>query len=124
MTDRGRHPAPAGQGFRRDEPDLHRATYQELGIPIIGEIQAPGTVEGGDTLWIDENTLAIGRGYRTNSEGIRQLTAILLPARRRCWSMTCRTGTAPAECLHLMSMISPVAETLLSSIADHGGGVR
>ena len=79
MTDRGAVLLRPGKELRRDEPSLHKATYQALGIPIIGEIHAPGTVEGGDTLWLDGQTLAVGRGYRTNSEGIRQLTSILLP---------------------------------------------
>jgi dimethylargininase len=99
-----------GKDLRRDEPNLHGATYEEIGIPIIGTIVAPGTVEGGDTLWIDEKTLAIGRGYRTNFEGIRQLSAILSPYGIDVVPFDLPYGNGPAECLHLMSMISPVDE--------------
>ena len=98
MTNRGAILLRPGKDLRRGRAGTAPRTYHELGIPIIGEIQAPGTVEGGDTLWLDEQTLAVGRGYRTNSEGIRQLTEILLGRSAcRCWSMTCRTGTAPAN---------------------------
>ena len=65
--------------MRLAEVDLAERSYAELGIPVIGRIEAPGTVEGGDTLWLDERTLAVGRGYRTNDEGIRQLSALLAP---------------------------------------------
>jgi N-dimethylarginine dimethylaminohydrolase len=99
-----------GKDLRRDEPKFHQATYEEFGIPILGSIVAPGTVEGGDTLWIDEKTLAIGRGYRTNFEGIRQLSAILSPHGIDVVPFDLPYGNGPSECLHLMSMISPIAE--------------
>ena len=45
-----------------------------------GVLEAPGTAEGGDMFWLDEHTLLIGRGYRTNDDGIAQLAAMLEPA--------------------------------------------
>jgi dimethylargininase len=99
-----------GKDLRRDEPKFHEATYRELGIPILGTIVAPGTVEGGDTLWIDNKTLAIGRGYRTNFDGIRQLSAILSPHGIDVVPFDLPYGNGPAECLHLMSMISPIGD--------------
>jgi dimethylargininase len=110
MTDHGAILLRPGKELRRDEPGLHRATYEELGIPIIGEIEAPGTVEGGDTLWLDEQTLAVGRGYRSNGEGIRQLAAILLPLGVQVLPYDLPHWNGAGECLHLMSMISPVAD--------------
>ena len=110
VTDRGAVLLRPGKELRRDEPSLHKATYQALGIPITGEIPAPGTVEGGDTLWLDGQTLAVGRGYRTNSEGIRQLSEILRPLGVTVLAYDLPHWNGPSECLHLMSMISPVAE--------------
>jgi dimethylargininase len=110
ITDAGAVLLRPGKILRRDEPGLHLATYRDLGIPIVGEIVDPGTVEGGDTLWIDEQTLAIGRGYRTNLEGIRQLAEILRPLGVNVVPFDLPHWTGPAECLHLMSMISPVAD--------------
>jgi len=99
-----------GKPLRRNEPEAQKSTYRQLGIPIVGEIQAPGTVEGGDTLWLDERTLAVGRGYRTNTEGIRQLTEILRPLGVQVLVYDLPHWNGAGECLHLMSMISPVAE--------------
>jgi len=110
VTDAGAVLLRPGKELRRDEPNLHRQTYVDAGIPVIGEIAAPGTVEGGDTLWIDEHTLAIGRGYRTNFEGIRQLSTILSQQSIDVLPFDLPYGNGPGECLHLMSMISPVAD--------------
>lgn len=112
MTNHGAILLRPGKELRRDEPGLHQATYAKLGIPIIGAIEAPGTVEGGDTLWLDERTLAVGRGYRTNTEGIRQLAAILLPSGVEVLPYDLPHWNGAGECLHLMSMISPVAEQM------------
>lgn len=110
ITNRGAVLLRPGKVLRQGEPEFHRATYDELGIPVIGEIEVPGTVEGGDTLWLDEGTLAIGRGYRTNNDGIRQLSAILSQVGVQVIAYDLPHWNGPAECLHLMSMISPVAE--------------
>jgi N-dimethylarginine dimethylaminohydrolase len=99
-----------GKRQRLDEVRFHEATYFDLGIPVIGRITAPGSVEGGDTMWIDEHTLAVGRTYRTNAEGIRQLTAILEPMGVTVVAYDVPHFHGPGECLHLLSFISPVAE--------------
>jgi N-dimethylarginine dimethylaminohydrolase len=112
MTDAGAVLLRPGKELRLAEVDLAEQTYQELGIPVIGCIEAPGTVEGGDTLWLDERTLAVGRGYRTNGEGIRQLAALLAPLGIDTMTVDLPHWRGPDECLHLMSFISPVAERL------------
>jgi dimethylargininase len=112
MTDAGAVLLRPGKELRLAEVDLAERTYAELGIPIVGRIEAPGTVEGGDTLWLDERTLAVGRGYRTNSEGIRQLAALLAPCGIETMTVDLPHWRGPDECLHLMSFISPVAERL------------
>jgi N-dimethylarginine dimethylaminohydrolase len=88
---------------------LHEQSYADLGIPILGRIEAPGTVEGGDTLWLDERTLAVGRGYRTNDDGIDQLRRILGPVGIDILRTELPHWRGPSECLHLMSFISPIA---------------
>lgn len=112
MTDAGAILLRPGKPQRVDEVAFHARTYAELGIPILGAIEAPGTVEGGDTLWIDESTLAVGRGYRTNREGIRQLQKILDPLGVQVVAYDLAHYHGPGECLHLMSFISPVDEKL------------
>ncbi len=112
ITDAGAVLLRPGKALRLPEVDLAEEIYRELGIPVIGRIQAPGTVEGGDTLWLDERTLAVGRGYRTNDEGIRQLREIVAPQGIDVLTVDLPHWGGPDECLHLMSFISPVAERL------------
>ena len=112
MTDAGAVLLRPGKRLRLVEVDLAEQTYRKLGIPVIGRIEAPGTVEGGDTLWLDERTLAVGRGYRTNDDGIRQLAALLAPHGIAMLTVDLPHWRGPDECLHLMSFISPVAERL------------
>ena len=95
-----------GKPLREAEVDLAARTLGELGIPVVGRIRAPGRVEGGDTCWIDERTLAVGRGYRTNSEGILQLHDLLAPRGVSVLGYDLPHGLGPAECLHLLSLIS------------------
>jgi dimethylargininase len=112
MTDAGAVLLRPGKELRLREVELAELSYAELGIPVVGRIEAPGTVEGGDTLWLDERTLAAGRGYRTNDEGIRQLAALLGPQGIDVMTVDLPHWRGPDECLHLMSFISPVAERL------------
>ena len=106
ITDQGAILGRMGKDLRRREVDLMRETLGDLGIPIAGEIKAPGTFEGGDSFWVDEKTLAVGRGYRTNSEGIDQLKAILGPMGISVITVDLPHWHGPDECLHLLSLIS------------------
>jgi len=92
-----------GKPARAAEPFRHRSWYAELGIPVIGEIVAPGTVEAGDVLWLHRETVLVGRGYRTNETGIAQLRAILDPIGVRVIAAPLPHGGGPGTCLHLMS---------------------
>ena len=66
-----------GKPLRAGEADLHAAFYGGEGIPILGRIEAPGTFEGGDCFWLDNTTLAVGRGFRTNQLGINQMASAI-----------------------------------------------
>ena len=101
-----------GKDLRRKEPGMISNYFESLGIPIIGRISSPGKLEGGDIVWIDNRTVAVGVGYRSNLEGILQLKQILsddideiIPVHLPHW-------TGPADCLHLMSNVSPIDENL------------
>lgn len=50
-------------------------TVRGLGLPVL-RIEAPGTLDGGDVLKVGR-TVFVGRGGRTNAEGIRQLRALV-----------------------------------------------
>ena len=82
----------------------------ELGIPILGKIEAPGTTEAGDIIWLDSKTLLVGHGHRTNAAGIAELRAILSPKGVDVISAPLPYGPGPLACLHLMSLISLLDE--------------
>jgi N-dimethylarginine dimethylaminohydrolase len=100
-----------GKPARQDEPAAQRRLFESLGVPIAGTIEAPGMIEGGDVVWFDAQTVAVGRGYRTNDAAIAQLRGLLgdgvevvvvpLPHYR-----------GSGDVFHLMSILSPVAADL------------
>lgn len=109
LTNHGLIVVRPGKVARQPEAALAEASFTSLGVPVLGRITAPGTLEGGDTCWLDEQTFAVGRGYRTNDEGIRQLTEIMAGIGVSVVRVDLPHWHGPDECLHLLSMISPVA---------------
>ena len=109
VTDRGAIPLRPGKPNRAPEPDALEAWTRAAGIPTLGRIEAPGTIEGGDTLWLRPDLFCIGRTLRTNAEGARQLGA-LVGGDVRVFDVPYWHG--PAELIHLMSVISPIADDL------------
>jgi N-dimethylarginine dimethylaminohydrolase len=97
-----------GKAARKNEPAAVKKAFEANGIPVLGTITSPGTLEGGDTAWLDENTLAVGHTYRTNEEGIRQLTNLLQPLGVGVISVPMPHYKGPADVFHLMSILSPV----------------
>src|SRR5262249_16287544 len=73
VCDRGAILCRMGKPARQGEPAAQEAALRALGYPILGAIAPPGRLEGGDVVWLDRRTVAVGRGYRTNDEGIAQL---------------------------------------------------
>ncbi len=112
MTDEGAVILSMGKALRMPETDLHAAAYERLGIPVLGRIAAPGQVEGGDCVWLDAKTLAVGRGVRTNQEGIQQLANILGRIGVTVYGYDLPLWQGEEACLHLMSVISPLADDL------------
>ena len=111
ITDRGAIICNMGKKDRIKEPIAISKYLESINIPIIGEIKDPGTLEGGDVVWIDESTIAIGEGYRTNSNAIEQLKK-LLNQNIEIISVPLPHWTGPEDCLHLMSNLSPIREKL------------
>ena len=101
-----------GKTLRRGEVALHEALYRRLGVPVIGAIEGPGVAEGGDLIWLDEKTLAVGRGFRTNQAGIEQLRGILAPRGVEVRVFDLPVWRGKAACLHLLSLVSPLDRDL------------
>lgn len=106
VTGRGAILLRSGKPNRRGEEGIQRIWYDAHGIPVVGEIQAPGTVDGGDVFWLEPGVMCIGRSLRTNASGIAQLTELVADD-VHVFDVPFDAG--PAECLHLLSVISPVA---------------
>ena len=112
MTDEGAIILRMGKRLRVPEGKMHEDAYKDAGIPILGRIKSPGTVEGGDCVWVDAKTLAIGRGVRSNQAGIEQMTEILKPLGVTVLGFDLPLWQGEEACLHLMSVISPLADDL------------
>ena len=82
----------------------------ELGIPVIGQVELPGTSEAGDIVWLDARTLLIGEGYRTNKAGIEQIRGLLGAKNVEVLRAPLPYGAGPSACLHLMSLMSMLDE--------------
>ena len=106
VTDEGALLLRPGKEGRRVEVDTMAADLVEAGVPIRGKLEAPASAEGGDTVWLDERTLLVGRGYRTNDAGVEALLAALPEIEVVAFDLPHLRG--PSEVLHLMSLISPL----------------
>ena len=109
VSDRGAIPLRPGKPNRMGEPAVLEAWMHGAGIPTAGRIEAPGTIEGGDTFWLRPDLFCIGRTLRTNDAGARQLAEIV-GGDVRTFDVPYWRG--PAELIHLLSVISPVADDL------------
>ena len=111
-TDHGMIICNMGKPARANEPEAERKEFSENGIKILGRIESPGTVEGGDVAWLDEKTLAVGYTYRTNEKGIQQLKSLLNPFGINVITVQLPHYKGPSDVFHLMSIFSPVDKNL------------
>ncbi|WP_310176291.1 arginine deiminase family protein [Neobacillus niacini] len=102
----------SGKKLRQPEAEAYKQFLQEKGIPIIGELTGDAVCDGGDIVWLDDRTLLVGRGYRTNDEAIRQLKEITKDLVDEFVVVQLPHDQGEDECLHLMSFISLVDEDL------------
>jgi len=101
-----------GKNTRMNEPISQRMIFDELNIPVLAEIESPGTMEGGDVAWLDEKTLAVGHTYRTNEIGIEQLISILEPKGIKVIVVELPHYKGKNDVFHLMSILSPIDKDL------------
>jgi dimethylargininase len=106
MTAEGAIILRPGKEGRLGETAAFAEDLETAGVRIAGRLEAPGTAEGGDMFFLGRRTLAVGRGYRTNDEGIAQLQRMLRHLEIFAFDLPHQNG--PDECLHLMSLISPL----------------
>jgi dimethylargininase len=109
VTDRGMIALRSGKPTRQGEELAHVEWAEAHGIPVYGRLEAPETADGGDTFWLRPDVFCIGRSLRTNRAGVAWLRE-LVGGEVLVFDVPYATG--PADCLHLLSVISPVADDL------------
>ncbi|MEA2031474.1 MAG: arginine deiminase family protein [candidate division Zixibacteria bacterium] len=112
ITNKGIILCNMGKKDRQEEPSASGSLLSELGIPILGRITGDGKLEGGDLIWMDDKTLVVGRGYRTNDEGIRQLKLLTEDIVEEFVVVPLAHWLGPSDVMHLMSFISPIDSDL------------
>jgi N-dimethylarginine dimethylaminohydrolase len=109
VTERGAILLRPGKPTRRGEEAVFGRWMVDNGVLVVGRVEAPGTAEGGDTFWLRPDLFCVGRSLRTNRAGAEQLTA-LVGGETRVFDVPYANG--PGECLHLLSLISPITEQM------------
>jgi dimethylargininase len=99
-----------GKPGRRDEVDETERDLAAAGVPTAARLREPACAEGGDTMWLDERTLLVGRGFRTNDAGIDALRAALPGVDVLAFDLP--YGNGAGEVLHLLSFLSPLDRDL------------
>ncbi|MEH7332362.1 arginine deiminase family protein [Neobacillus drentensis] len=102
----------SGKKLRQSEAEAYKNFLLEKDIPILGELTGEATADGGDLVWLDDRTLLIGRGYRTNEEAIEQIKEMTRDIVDECIVVQLPHDQGEEECLHLMSFISIVDDNL------------
>ncbi|NBU63515.1 MAG: amidinotransferase [Chloroflexia bacterium] len=108
VTDYGAILLQMGKSLRVGEEAAIGASMQKNGIPILGTLNGDARAEGGDMIWLDNQTLAVGLGFRTNAAAVSQLKAMLEPKGVTVLAYDLPYYTGPEACLHLLSFISMV----------------
>ncbi len=101
-----------GKKDRVHEPHAVKEYFESINVTILGKIENPGRLEGGDVVWVDTKTLAIGEGYRSNNHGIKKLKSILGDLVEEIITVPLPHWNGKDDCLHLMSSLSPIDHNL------------
>jgi len=96
-----------GKDLRLAEAEAVADDLAAAGVPIVATLESPATADGGDTIWLDDRTLLVGRGYRTNAAGVDALRAALPGVEVIELDLPYHHGSD--EVMHLLSLLSPVS---------------
>jgi dimethylargininase len=106
VTDHGAITLRMGKPQRRGEEVTMARRFEQLGVPILYRLHGEARAEGGDLMWLDHETLAVGQGFRTNAEGARQLREALSGIGVKVITVEVPYYNGPEACLHLLSLMS------------------
>ena len=108
VTPRGAILLQPGKTGRRGEPG---ALAPDLPLEVVGRLEGNELAEGGDTVWLDEQTLLVGHTYRTNAAGIEALRHLLPGTDVLAFHLPHLHGRG--EVLHLRSLLNPLTPELV-----------
>jgi arginine deiminase len=112
ITEAGAILFQTGKPARRGEGPAFADALKYWGVPILGVVSGEATAEAGDMVWLDNRTLVVGRGFRSNAPGIHTLSALLQPLGVKVIPVDLPYWNGPDDVLHLMSFISVVDDDL------------
>jgi dimethylargininase len=99
-----------GKRCRRPEVEAMADDLDRASVPVAGRLREPEWAEGGDCCWLDQRTLLVGLGYRTNTHGMARLEQLLPDVDVHAFDLPHWRGRG--EVMHLLSLISPLASDL------------
>lgn len=102
----------SSKNVRSAEGPVLTQELSDIGVPVLGSLTGDATADGGDMFWLDDQTLAIGRSYRTNAAAVAQIRDLVEPLGVRVEVFDLPHDQGPDWCLHLMSVVSPVRQDL------------
>jgi N-dimethylarginine dimethylaminohydrolase len=112
VTDSGAIIFQTGKPARRGEGPAFADAFRTWDVPILGVIDGAATAEAGDMVWLDRQTLLVGRGFRTNAAAVARLSELLKPGGVQVISFELPYWNGPPDVLHLMSFISLLDDDL------------
>jgi dimethylargininase len=111
VTDRGVVLLRPGKEGRRGEPEAVAVDLRAAGVPVLEAMEPPAAAEGGDLVWLDRDTLLVGRSYRTNDQGVAWLRRSLPGVQVVAFDLPHLRGAG--EVLHLLSLMSLLDDDLM-----------
>jgi N-dimethylarginine dimethylaminohydrolase len=112
VTERGAIELRMAKPARLEEPARLVAALADVGVPLAGRLGDGAVADAGDMFWLDERTLAVARGYRTNAAGHDQLASILAEEGAVVERFDLPHHRGAEHLLHLLSVVSPIADDL------------
>ncbi len=112
VTGAGAIPLRMRKPARAREPVHAREELERLGVPILGVLPEGAYADGGDRFWLDDRTMAIGLGHRTNRSGARAVAALAAAEGVEVEAYDMPYDRGPAHVLHLQSFLSAVTADL------------
>jgi N-dimethylarginine dimethylaminohydrolase len=112
VAERGAIELRMAKPARVAEPARLVGALADLDVPLAGSLGDGAVADAGDMFWLDERTLAVARGYRTNAAAHDQLASLLAEEGAVVERFDLPHHRGPGHLLHLLTVVSPIANDL------------